>query len=119
MFSISFTAKYIRFPRIHGYTEHCEEFLPNHKSEITGKFADRFIVQIPNEPAAIITSHISKDGHYFIHYDSGHYRSVTVCEAARAQTFPDNFLFVVLGLLNTIRLEILCHHFSQIKSPKS
>jgi len=93
MFSSLYAAKYKRFPRLHEYTEHSEELLPDHKSAVTGKFADRFRVQLPKEPATTITSHISKDGHYFIHYDSEQCRSLTVREAARIQTFPDNYLF--------------------------
>ena len=56
-------------------------------------FGNRYTVQESDKPGKTVVAHLYKDGNLFIHPDSEQARTFTVREAARIQSFPDDFVF--------------------------
>lgn len=69
--------------------------LPPHliKHNNTKTFTNRFQVVNHKGISHTVVAHICADGHYYIHPDIAQNRSITVREAARIQSFPDDYFF--------------------------
>ena len=65
-------------------------------TKVTGKKSNihKYYVLRWDEPSNTIPAHLYKDGMRHIHPDPEQARSITVREAARLQTFADDFVFL-------------------------
>lgn len=66
---------------------------PDLRHEKPRVFGNSYVVQWWDLPSKTIIAHLYKDGNQFIHPDSAQGRTFTVREAARLQSFPDDFVF--------------------------
>lgn len=67
--------------------------MPQYEHEHARVFDNSYVVQWWDLPSKTILAHIHKDGFQFIHPDELQARTLTVREAARIQSFPDDFVF--------------------------
>ncbi|NFL87380.1 DNA cytosine methyltransferase [Clostridium botulinum] len=72
------------------YNELPEELITHNNKD---SFLDRFNIVPYDGICHTVVAHIEKDGHYYIHPDISQNRSISIREAARIQSFPDNFYF--------------------------
>lgn len=68
--------------------------MPQYEHEHARVFDNSYVVQWWDLPSKTILAHIHKDGFQFIHPDEMQRRTFTVREAARIQSFPDDFEFM-------------------------
>lgn len=72
------------------YAELYKKIVPPYPSD---KFPNKWWKLDPDRPSRTLTAHMGKDTYSHIHYDSSQARVISVREAARLQSFPDNFIF--------------------------
>lgn len=74
--------------------KHLAEVRPELVHHDPKHFGNRYTVQKNNLPGTTVVAHLYKDGNLFIHPDHTQERTFTVREAARIQSFPDDFIFM-------------------------
>ncbi len=60
-------------------------------------FLDKYKKLDWNSPCGTVFAHMQRDGNRFIHPDGNQERTLTVREAARVQSFPDDYVFEATG----------------------
>lgn len=87
------TVRYQEMAR-NGWTfEELRQHRPDLNHDHARVFSNSYTVQFWDMPARTIIAHLCKDGNQFIHPDDTQGRSISVREAARLQSFPDDFEF--------------------------
>jgi len=87
------TTRYQEMARNHWTFEELLAQRPDLRHEKQRVFGNSYVVQFWDAPARTIIAHLCKDGNQFIHPDYSQGRSISVREAARLQSFPDDFRF--------------------------
>lgn len=87
------TERYKEMARNHWTFEELLSNRPDLKHEKQRVFGNSYVVQFWDLPSRTIIAHLCKDGNQFIHPDYLQGRSISVREAARLQSFPDDFRF--------------------------
>ena len=85
--------RYSEMSRHHWTFTELLENRPDLHHEHARLFDNSYVVQFWDQPARTIIAHLVKDGNQFIHPDPDQGRTITVREAARLQSFPDDFEF--------------------------
>lgn len=85
--------RYIAMSSNHWSFQELLEKRPDLNHEKQRVFGNSYAVQWWDLPSKTIIAHLYKDGNQFIHPDSAQGRTFTVREAARIQSFPDDFVF--------------------------
>ena len=85
--------RYRTMAKEHWTFEQLLERRPDLHHDVPRAFGNSYVVQWWDLPSKTIIAHLHKDGNQFIHPDYTQARTLTVREAARLQSFPDDFVF--------------------------
>jgi len=86
--------RYKLLAKIRGELKDLQKIRPELIHHDPKHFKNRYTVQKYDKPGRTVVSHLYKDGNLFIHPDHKQHRTFTVREAARVQSFPDDFQFI-------------------------